>query len=255
MNTSYKDHIPNEEVRNWIKKAIDPFEDFLTTVKKTKLKRYGNIPRSTVLAERHSARKERQTEEEVGRWHLGEDWTNFVTSQRAEETYKVDGICQENICDAPTTACYGIEEEALLVPNCSKNDHISYVLLRSNVVIPWVITLGSQVQSDRPIQDHYYYVYYYNTWEHIQEESGVSGLTDQSGPQSITLCVVFQSVVWLNRSCLKLRPRRPTVSTNKPVRDTWNSSAWKVSVLLAHEWVVRLFVFILATCVQLFMLP
>ena len=61
---------------------------------------------------------------------------------------------------------YGVEEEVLLLPHCSINDDTSSVLLRSNLIIPWVITLGSQLQSGCPTKDHYYYMFNYNPCEH-----------------------------------------------------------------------------------------
>ena len=50
LGISYKDHITNEEVRNRIKQEIGPWEDLLTTVKKSKLEWYGHVTRSMGLA-------------------------------------------------------------------------------------------------------------------------------------------------------------------------------------------------------------
>ena len=71
MNISYKDHVTNEEVRNRIQNAIGVHDDLLIMVKKRKLRWYGHISRSS--GEDNSARdsdrskKERKTEEEMGR--------------------------------------------------------------------------------------------------------------------------------------------------------------------------------------------
>ena len=42
----YKDYVTNEEVRNKIQSAIEPYKDPMTTIEKRKLKRYGHVPRS-----------------------------------------------------------------------------------------------------------------------------------------------------------------------------------------------------------------
>ena len=49
LNISYKDHVPNEEVRNRIQNAIGVHDD-LTMVKKRKLRWYGHISRSSGMA-------------------------------------------------------------------------------------------------------------------------------------------------------------------------------------------------------------
>ena len=103
---------------------------------------------------------------------------------------------------------YGVEEEVLLLPHCSINDHISSVLLRSNLIIPWVITLGSQLQSGRPTKDHYYYMFYYNPCEHIQEEICVSGLTDRSVSVDHSLCSV--AVGGMTQQVLPEAPAAPS---------------------------------------------
>ena len=50
LGISYRDHITNEEVKARIGNAIGPYEDLLTTVKRRKLKWYGNVTRSYGLA-------------------------------------------------------------------------------------------------------------------------------------------------------------------------------------------------------------
>ena len=51
LRISYKDHITNEEVCAKIQRAIGPHEDPLTIVKRRKLKWYGQVSRSSVLAQ------------------------------------------------------------------------------------------------------------------------------------------------------------------------------------------------------------
>ena len=50
LGISYRDHITNEEVKARIGNAIWPYEDLLTSVKRSKLKRYGHVTRSSGLA-------------------------------------------------------------------------------------------------------------------------------------------------------------------------------------------------------------
>ena len=75
---SYKDHVTNEEVRNRIRQAIEPYEDLLTTVKKRKLRWYGHVTRSTGLAKmilqgtvqggRRKGRQKKRWEDNVTEW-------------------------------------------------------------------------------------------------------------------------------------------------------------------------------------------
>ena len=76
LHISYKDHITNEEeVCAKIQQAIRPHEDLLTIVKRRKLLWYGHVSSSSGLAETilqgtvKGRRRQRQTEEEVGRQH------------------------------------------------------------------------------------------------------------------------------------------------------------------------------------------
>ena len=50
LNISYKDHVTNEEVHNNIQNATGVPHDLLTMVKKRKLRWYGHISRSSVMA-------------------------------------------------------------------------------------------------------------------------------------------------------------------------------------------------------------
>ena len=72
LNISYKDHVTKEEVRNRIQNATGVHDD-LTMVKKRKLRWYGHISRSPGMAKiivqgtSDRSKKERKTEEEMGR--------------------------------------------------------------------------------------------------------------------------------------------------------------------------------------------
>ena len=50
LGISYKDHITNKEVRSRIRKAIGPYEELLSTVKRRKRKWYGHVTRASGLA-------------------------------------------------------------------------------------------------------------------------------------------------------------------------------------------------------------
>ena len=50
LGISYRDHITNEEVKARIGKAIRPYEDLLTTMKRRKLRWFGHVTRSSGLA-------------------------------------------------------------------------------------------------------------------------------------------------------------------------------------------------------------
>ena len=50
QDTTYKDHVSNEEVSAKIQQAIGPHEDLLTIVKRRKLQWYGHVSRSLGLA-------------------------------------------------------------------------------------------------------------------------------------------------------------------------------------------------------------
>ena len=50
LRITYKNHVPNEEVRAKIQQAIGPHEDLLTIAKRRKLRWYGHVSRSSGLA-------------------------------------------------------------------------------------------------------------------------------------------------------------------------------------------------------------
>ena len=95
LGISYRDQFTNEEVGNRIRQAIGPYEDLLTTVKKRKLRWYGQKTRSTGLAkmilqdtvqgERRRGRQKKRWEDNVTEWtglKLGEALRN---SENREE--------------------------------------------------------------------------------------------------------------------------------------------------------------------------
>ena len=92
LGTSYQDHITNEEVRSRIRKAIGPYEELLSTVKRCKMKWYGHVTRASGLAKtvlQGTVRGERRRGRQTKRWEDNiRDWTGLELSdavRRAEE--------------------------------------------------------------------------------------------------------------------------------------------------------------------------
>ena len=91
LGISYRDHITNEEVKARIGNAIGPYEDFLTTVKRRKLKWYGHVTRSSGLAKtilqgtvqggRRRGRQRKRWEDNIKEW-TGLQWN--ITLRKAE---------------------------------------------------------------------------------------------------------------------------------------------------------------------------
>ena len=90
LSISYRDHITNEEVKARIGNAIGPYED-LTSVKKRKLKWYGQFTRSSGLAKtilqgtvqggRRRRRQRKRWEDNIKKW-TGLEWK--IIQQKAE---------------------------------------------------------------------------------------------------------------------------------------------------------------------------
>ena len=78
LRISYKGHVTNEEVRAKIQQAIGPHEDLLIIVKRSKLKWYGHVSRSsglaqtilqgTVKGERKEGRQKKRWEDNIREW-------------------------------------------------------------------------------------------------------------------------------------------------------------------------------------------
>ena len=64
LRFSYKDRVTNEEVRAKIQKAIGPYEDLLTIVKRRKLQWYGHVSRVSGLAKTILQGTQRRGEED-----------------------------------------------------------------------------------------------------------------------------------------------------------------------------------------------
>ena len=90
LNISYKDHVTNEEVRRKIQAAIGEYDEFLTLVKKCKLRWFGHVSRSSGLAKtilqgtvkgKRRGRQKKRWEDNIKGW-TGMD---FASSTRAAE--------------------------------------------------------------------------------------------------------------------------------------------------------------------------
>ena len=78
LGVSYRDHITNDAVRDRIRQAIGPYDDILTTVKKSKLKWFGHVSRSSGLAKtilqgtvqggRRRSRQQKRWENNIAEW-------------------------------------------------------------------------------------------------------------------------------------------------------------------------------------------
>ena len=88
---SYKDHVINEDIRAKIQQAIGPHEDLLTTVKRHKLRWYGHVSCSSILAKtilQGTVKGGRRQGRQRTRWEDNiREWTGleFGKSQRAVE--------------------------------------------------------------------------------------------------------------------------------------------------------------------------
>ena len=89
LRIAYKDHLTNEEVRAKIQRAIGPYEDLLTIVKRRKLQWYGHVFRSSGLAKtilQGKVKGGRRQGRQRKRWEGNiREWTGleFGRSQRA----------------------------------------------------------------------------------------------------------------------------------------------------------------------------
>ena len=101
INISYKAHVTNKEVRNRIQNGTGVYDDLLTMVKKRKLRWYGHISRSSS----EKSKKERKTEEEMGRLRQGMDENGLRGfPEGSGRQGRVERYCCNVICGAPTTS-------------------------------------------------------------------------------------------------------------------------------------------------------
>ena len=107
LNISYKDHVTNKEARNIIQNAIGVHDDLLTMVKKRKLRWYDHISRSSGMAktgDSERSKKERMTDEEMGRQHQGMDGNGvWRFPEGSGRQGRVERYCCNVILGAPTT--------------------------------------------------------------------------------------------------------------------------------------------------------
>ena len=91
LHISYEDHVTNEEVHAKIQQAIRQHNDFLTTIKRHKLKWYEHLSHSSGLAKtilQGTVKGRRRQGREIKRWEDNiKEWTGleFTKSKRAVE--------------------------------------------------------------------------------------------------------------------------------------------------------------------------
>ena len=110
LHISYKDHATNEEVRNRIQNAIGVHDDLLTMVKERKwmvwphLKILGHGEDNSA-GDSERSKKERKTEEEMGRLHQGMDRNGVWRFPEGSGRHRrVERYWCNVICGAPTTS-------------------------------------------------------------------------------------------------------------------------------------------------------
>ena len=108
LGISCKDHITNAEVRSRIRKAIGPYEELLSTVKRRKMKWYGHVTRASGLSKtvlQGTVRGGRRRGRKRKRWEYNiRDWASLELSdavRRAEEREEWRMLVARS-CDAPT---------------------------------------------------------------------------------------------------------------------------------------------------------
>ena len=97
LGISYRDHITNEEVKARIGNAIGPYEDFLTSVKRRKLKWYGHVTRSSGLAKtilqgtvqggRRRGKQRKRWEDNINEWTVLE-WNSILRKAENLEEWR-----------------------------------------------------------------------------------------------------------------------------------------------------------------------
>ena len=97
LGISYRDHIANEEVKDKIGNAIGPYEDFLTSVKRRKLKWYKHVTQSSVLANtilqgtvqggRRRGRQRKRWEDNIKEW-TGLQWNIILRKAENHEEWR-----------------------------------------------------------------------------------------------------------------------------------------------------------------------
>ena len=111
LGISHRDHITNEEVKARIGKAIGPYEDLLTSVKRRKLKWYGHVTRSSGLAKtilqgtvqggRRRGRQRKRWEDNIKEW-TGLEWN--IILRKAENREGVEEAGCKIYSGAPTVS-------------------------------------------------------------------------------------------------------------------------------------------------------
>ena len=115
LNISYKDDVTNEEVRRKIQATSGEYDEFLTQVKKQKLRWFGHDSRSsglaktilqgTVKGKRKGGRQKKRWEDNIKKW-TGMD---FASSTRAAENRTGKGLLRIHLWCPDDLSSYGIK--------------------------------------------------------------------------------------------------------------------------------------------------
>ena len=96
LNISYKDHVTNEEVLNRIQNSSGLDDDFLTMIKKQKLRWFGHVSRFSGMEKKNLQGTARRRERQKTRWEDNiKEWTDMEVGdslRAAEDREKWKGI-------------------------------------------------------------------------------------------------------------------------------------------------------------------
>ena len=92
LGIPYKDHMAGEEVRSGIRRAVGPYKELLSTIKRRKMKWYGHVTRASGLAEtvlHGTVREGRRRGKQRKRWEDNiRDWTGLEVSDAVRRAEK-----------------------------------------------------------------------------------------------------------------------------------------------------------------------
>ena len=112
FNISYKDHVINDEVRTKIQAALEEYDEFLTMVKKRKLRGFGHVSRSSGLAKKilqGTVKGKRRRGRQKKRWQDNfKEWEG-MDCDSTPRTAKTGPGGKRRICIIETLQCYEID--------------------------------------------------------------------------------------------------------------------------------------------------
>ena len=156
LHILYKDHVTDEEVCAKIQQAVGPYRNLLTIVKRSKLKWYGHVSRSSGLAKtilqgtvkrgrRQGRQKKKRCEDSTRQW----TGLEFAKSQRAVEDGENGGNWlwsklwwpndPPRLRDRWRWRWYNSATSCIVVPDCATS--------KLHFTVKWVGTEGSFYES------------------------------------------------------------------------------------------------------------